>query len=549
MILERIVVKGYLGIRHLVLDVSAVTALIGENGWGKSSLFNLLEKVFGSKTVPCQFDAKEFYIDEDTGEFLDFMEFEFVFKERKYGQLKRSQTLQYFKRYWIHEDDDFHHIHYHITARRKEEQVFVRHYFSDENGKPIWTMKKHVRKFVFMNPVFRIRDSRMVRDQNGTDNIQYANEWEKKVSRLAMLIDESEDLIGRDKATLHEGIEALNYILASYVPEIRDSKPMKYRTAREIASQPISLRGMGSLQNLLSQSNSSALKLIMVLFQDAIMLARGSRTLPPVCFPILLMSDLESRLHPSLLMTFMSILDRINFQKIFTTNSGDLLSCIDLGDLRRQVRNRHGEVKSYYLNENKFSADDMRRLASHVRLTRPVSVFARCWLLVEGETEIWLMLQLASIAGFNLQADGIRIIEFAQCGANPLIKLAQQLGINWHLLCDGDDAGVRYAKLAQGMLNKDQKFQDHITKLNDVDIEHYLYNNGFESVYRKESGYGFVQNVTENKIIERAIHRRSKPGLAINIIEKADRMGVGGIPHELMQLFNTLVQLSADNKL
>ena len=352
-----------------------------------------------------------------------------------------------------------------------------------------------------------------------------------------------------DKSCLHEGLDALNYIVSSYVPEVRDSKPMKYRTAREIASQPITLRGMGSLKSLLSGSESAAMKLIMVLFQDAIMMARGSRTLPRINFPILIMSDLESRLHPSFLMIFMAILDRISFQKIFTTNSGDLLSCLALSDIRRMVRNSHGEVKSYSLNENRFSADDLRRLASHVRLTRPVSVFARCWLLVEGETEIWLMLQLASIAGFNLQAEGIRIIEFAQCGANPLIKLAQQLGINWHLLCDGDDAGVRYVKLAQNMLLPGQMSRDHITKLNDVDIEHFLYNNGFESVYRMESGYGFAQNVTANKIIERAIHRRSKPGLAINIIEKADRLGPEGIPEKLMNLFKTLVMLCSDNEM
>ncbi|MGN1357415.1 MAG: DUF2813 domain-containing protein [Succinivibrionaceae bacterium] len=549
MILERISINGYLGIRHLTFNVGPVNAIIGENGWGRSSLFNILEKVFGDDDVPCRFSANEFYIDEDTGNFLDHMEFEFVFRERKYGQLKRSPTLQQFKRYWIREDDDFNHIHYRITASRRGGKVSVRHFFADDKGNPLRTHKKIIRKFIYMNPVFRIRDSRINRDQDSAANIRYANEWERKVSNLAAQLADSDELIGMDKSCLHEGLDALNYIVSSYVPEVRDSKPMKYRTAREIASQPITLRGMGSLKSLLSGSESSAMKLIMVLFQDAIMMARGSRTLPRINFPILIMSDLESRLHPSFLMIFMAILDRISFQKIFTTNSGDLLSCLALSDIRRMIRNSHGEVKSYSLNENRFSADDLRRLASHVRLTRPVSVFARCWLLVEGETEIWLMLQLASIAGFNLQAEGIRIIEFAQCGANPLIKLAQQLGINWHLLCDGDDAGVRYVKLAQNMLLPGQMSRDHITKLNDVDIEHFLYNNGFESVYRMESGYGFAQNVTANKIIERAIHRRSKPGLAINIIEKADRLGPEGIPEKLMNLFKTLVMLCSDNEM
>ena len=282
----------------------------------------------------------------------------------------------------------------------------------------------------------------------------------------------------------------------------------------------------------------------MIILQKALMDARGERNLPKVCFPVILLEDLESRLHPSYMMTFMSILEKINSQKVIATYSGDILSCLPLSQIRRMVKQEDDRVNAYQLNENNFSADDLRRLTFHVRITRPMSIFARCWLLVEGETEIWLMLQLAAIMGINLQAEGIRIIEYAQCGASPLIKVAKQMGINWHLMADGDDAGTRYIKIAKGFLEKDQIVKKHLTLLDDVDIEHYLYSNGFESVYRVESGYGFAQNVPKNKIIERAIHRRSKPGLAINIIEKADRLGPKGIPELIRNMFRNLVDLA-----
>src|SRR3546814_9637684 len=48
------------------------------------------------------------------------------------------------------------------------------------------------------------------------------------------------------------------------------------------------------------------------------------------------------------------------------------------------------------------------------------SLFARCWLLVEGETEVWLLNQLARQCGYHFESEGIKVIEFAQCGLKPL---------------------------------------------------------------------------------------------------------------------------------
>lgn len=39
-----------------------------------------------------------------------------------------------------------------------------------------------------------------------------------------------------------------------------------------------------------------------------------------------------------------------------------------------------------------LSAEDGRRIAFHIRFNRASSLFARCWLLVEGETETRLLM-------------------------------------------------------------------------------------------------------------------------------------------------------------
>jgi putative ATP-dependent endonuclease of OLD family len=85
-----------------------------------------------------------------------------------------------------------------------------------------------------------------------------------------------------------------------------------------------------------------------------------------------------------------------------------------------------------------MNAEDSRRIAFHIRFNRASSLFARCWLLVEGET--WVINELARQCG-HFDAEGVKVIEFAQSGLKPLIKFARRMGIEWHVLVDGDEAG------------------------------------------------------------------------------------------------------------
>lgn len=62
------------------------------------------------------------------------------------------------------------------------------------------------------------------------------------------------------------------------------------------------------------------------------------------------------------------------------------------------------------------STEDSRRISFHIRFNRPSSLFARCWLLVEGETETQVINELARQCGHHFDAEGIKVIEFAQSG-------------------------------------------------------------------------------------------------------------------------------------
>ncbi|MFX3691178.1 DUF2813 domain-containing protein, partial [Streptococcus suis] len=75
-------------------------------------------------------------------------------------------------------------------------------------------------------------------------------------------------------------------------------------------------------------------------------------------------------------------------QKILTTNSGTLLGSVPLYSIRRLIRLSDRTIAKS-LNSAKFGRDELRRIGFHIRFHRSGALFARCWLLVEGETEVW----------------------------------------------------------------------------------------------------------------------------------------------------------------
>ena len=176
--------------------------------------------------------------------------------------------------------------------------------------------------------------------------------------------------------------------------------------------------------------------------------------------------------------------------------------------------------------------------------------FARTWILVEGETEVWILTQIASVLGISLACEGIRIIEFAQCGLKPLIKVAMQLGINFHVLTDGDEAGQKYTTVTSAFIPKKKK-ERYLTTLPHKDIEHYLYASGYDKTFKNAAGLScnnqLKKGLTMDKIIEMAIKRKSKPGLALLLVDAIQKRGIRGVPVVFAKLLQNVRALSHDS--
>lgn len=344
------------------------------------------------------------------------------------------------------------------------------------------------------------------------------------ISELFSSIEEEGGLTSNE---VNEALTVLNTIASKYLTNYQSSTQIYNktvhnhpRTAREIVSHPVSVASLSSLKNAIADSKPSSTKFLLSIIAGALLMSKGEREFDEYARPIMILEDIESRFHPTLLLNFWSILQVLPIQKIVTTNSSQLISAISLHNLRRLCK-QYYDVRCYKVRDRAFSADDERKISFHVRMSRPASVFARCWILVEGETEVWMLNEIASVLGINLGCNGIKLIEFAQCGLNPLIKLARQLGIAFHVLTDGDTAGQHYASTVREFTGA-RHLKEHLSVMPHVDIEHYLYASGFADIYQKAAG------ITTKQVSERQMQSiMDKLGFA-EIIAMAN----GGQPYE-----------------
>ena len=144
----------------------------------------------------------------------------------------------------------------------------------------------------------------------------------------------------------------------------------------------MTLRNPGNLQVLLRTDNR-ALQLAMAGMAAMLRPRPGQPGAGGGARPILMLEDPESRLHPH----------HAGPWPGGCWSSCSARSCspppkpalpLPLNQVRRLVR-RQQDILCHQLGGERYSSDDLRKIAFHVRINRPMSMFARCWLLVEGE--------------------------------------------------------------------------------------------------------------------------------------------------------------------
>ena len=486
------------------------------------------------------------------------IEIRLIFKESQYGLVANSPRLQRLMPYWMVGEDGLRYIYWQILGYNYHDEFITEHNFLDDSLNVIEGPDKEesIKWLIHMNPVLRVRDSRAQLIDSNNDDCEEGSitkhEHQTFEEYIGSVSKEFSELAANNDYTASEarrGLETLDFIskkyLAPYNQRVGHKKSRHNpKSIRDMVASPVSIESLSSIRETLNAKAINKEKILAFYLASALFLSKGNRNIDKKSKPILILEDIEARFHPSILLSFWSVVASIPIQKIITTNSGDFLSAISLGDIRRLCR-LHYDTRSYAVREKSFSADDLRRIAFHIRINRPTTLFARCWVLVEGETEIWILNQIASILGISMHCIGIRPIEFAQCGLHPLIKLARQLGINFYVLTDGDEAGHKYAQTVIGSVGTDHA-KKHMTVLPHRDIEHFLFAHGYDNVFCRAAGLDkkSLRNLSQDKIIDMAIKKKTKPGLALEVMEAMAQSGAAGVPRLFVKMFKNLLALS-----
>ena len=225
---------------------------------------------------------------------------------------------------------------------------------------------------------------------------------------------------------------------------------------------------------------------------------------------VLALEEPEAHLHPSAIRALWTLVRDFAGQKLISTHSGELL------------------------------ADQQGQGAL---------LFARCWLLVEGQTEAWVYPAAARALGLNLHREGIRVVEFSQSDAAMLAKVANALGIRWYLV--GDDDGKRVKEEPRLKRNLDGADAADRFVFPYENIEVYLLRNGYESVYSPHMPQQNLRKLTKQpgdpgywREYAAYFPGRAKTRAAAEVAIEMENRGSAGVPSEIRGVLARVVSLA-----
>lgn len=549
MYLERVEIYGFRGINRLSLELNNSTVLVGENSWGKSSLLDALDLLLSPEHTDYQFSLHDFHHPAGSDE-SRYRSLQIVLKfcERRKGR-HQSYRFHNLSSVWVDNGDALKHIFYRVSAELKDDDtIVVDKSFLNSGGNKLSldNVSKYINEIKRLYPVIRLRDARFLQAINPETLVsgqkEFRDTFNVRIKELTTaLVNNPERLSDED---LIGGIDAMQQLLSHYFSGQSSHIIKVDHSLVNIEPRRQGWKALDNISRLIAKPNQRNIRLIILGMFYSLLQSKGNIHLDKHARPLIIVEDPETRLHPIMLSIAWGLFNLFSLQRITTTNSGELLSLAPLEDLCRLVRGTN-KVSAYRLNENDLSAEELRKISFHIRFNRPSALFARCWLLVEGETEIWLMSEFARQCNYFFETEGIKVIAFAQSGLKPLLKFANKMGIEWHVLTDGDEAGRKYAATATHYANKiNSPDRDRLTMLTAPDMEHFLYREGFRRLYHEIADIPDNAKVSTRRVIIKAISRTSKPDLALAIVNRAAELGPDSIPLQLKNMFSRVAWLA-----
>ncbi len=558
--LTRVHIRNYRGLKDVQVDLDTQTVLIGENNSGKTTFLTALqvclEKLRSQQSSV--FDSYDCHLPEATSEphSVDPIEITLKFEELKPGEWS-DDLIQELVGLSQLDAEDRNSLTLQVTSSHQAAdggEVRPDWAFLDLEGNPLTTHEARRRSSLAVvrncAPVFylsALRDAGRHFNERGkfwrTFLRDSGIEPEEK-AEIKAEIQSLNDLIIRSHGSFGKVRDKLRKV-AEVVPSGADDvsiDPIPARIFDLLTRTQVSLSTIGGAQIPLGNHGEGTQSLAVLRLFEAYLSIQTS-----FGEPILALEEPEAHLHPNAIRALLRTLGDLPGQKVIATHSGDLLAEVDISNVRRFARTAAG-IEVFRLHEKTLDEQDLRKFNYHVRRFRGELLFARCWLLCEGETDVTLLSESARLLGHDLEAHGIRCVELAHIGVETLVKVANDLGIRWHLLADGDDAGKQYCSSVLGHLGGDEE-SERVSLLPARHIEEFLCQNGYHAIYSDnisdqkkkslKSKDAWPSNNDPNywDVVVRKGLGSGKPAIALQVLDQMRRT-----PNAIPQFFDEVLR-------
>ena len=495
--LTNIHVKNFRGLRDVRLDLAPTTLLIGENNCGKTSLLDAarlaLSRSAGRKTGT--FDPYDYHLGTRQAEpqgadpIIITLTFETDAEETLPEEF--TQTLA---DVLVTDDSGRSLLIFRVTSSFDSTlSDFVSDWlFLDTAGNPLGPKSKkpsNLQEFQRLFPVFYLSALR-----DAVREFRTGSFWTPFIKNPAIppeIKEQIQEQIGElNKSVLdaHESLKTVKAHLAKaqqLVPlgkaDTVDIEALPGRISDLLSGTQVNMSAVGGASIPLARHGAGTQSLSVLFLFQAYLIAMLKQQFSELSNPLLALEEPEAHLHPFATRSLWSTLSAVPGQKIVASHSGDLVANASLDCIRR-LYVLNGDTKVGYVPEGLLDEDESRRIQFHITSSRGELLFARCWLLYEGESEHWMLDGLSRLLGKDLNRWGVRMVAYRFSGHECLFKVANSLGIPWFLLADGDAQGNATVKCGRSYLDG-AKETDRIVQVPEDTIELHLCANGLGAAF------------------------------------------------------------------
>lgn len=491
--LRRLQIENFRGITSLDLALGDTTVLIGENNTGKTAVLDALR--FALRDIRsrrgCAFDAYDFHLQRATSEPTSSpaIVIRLTFREDVAGDWgdKRLARLDRAKIAQI-DSNGCATVILKVGARfDSTKQEFVQDWeFQNLDGAPLTGVADMamgiLQSEVSYYYLAALRDAARHFDAKGTFWRPFLKESQltaEKRIEIETKLSELNDLIISSHASFSQVVSRLTEVknvVSMYGEDLVSIDAVPERLFDMLAKAQVNLNTDTGAKIPVRRHGEGIQSLAVLTLFNAFLQAWNKGD------PIVALEEPEAHLHPSAVRALWLLIEKIPGQKIISTHSGDLLSEVPSEAVIRLFKSA-GVVSASRLKDVNLSFDDTRKFNFHIRRARGELLFARCWILGEGETEATLITEVARDLNKDLERAGVRFVAYqAGVSLETCLRVANGLGIHWVVLADNDGQGAQNRAIVRKYLNGRLE-DDTLFMMEENNIEQHLCCNGFADVY------------------------------------------------------------------